>query len=299
MIYKQSVTRKNQTFLDAIADMSQLPKADVTTLIQIGGAYLKGKRHKQADTPLRPGVSVEVYYHAPIVKRDMVLDPKAIVHNGSGIVVVNKPSGMPTQGSRDRDDNCLYELLKRHLGGYVGLHHRLDQDTSGLICFTTDASLNSDVAELFSEKRVIKRYLALVRGPWPFNDHQTTVEMPIAPLREKGKPTIHVTSPQGKKAKTIITYLGEEHGLLLVEAQPVTGRTHQIRVHCQAIECPLVGDHLYGVVAAYGMKLHCGELSWPAYGKLPETSIRIPPPPIWQEQLPPSLAERCLNWGST
>lgn len=121
--------------------------------------------------------------------------------------------------------------------------HRLDAETSGVLLFVKNAGAVAAYTRLFEERRVEKIYWAVVQGA-P-KENEWTCELPLGPHpRKEGR--MRVDHRNGKEAQTHFRVLTRGQGKTLVEVQPITGRTHQIRVHLQAAGCPVLGDAWYG-----------------------------------------------------
>lgn len=121
--------------------------------------------------------------------------------------------------------------------------HRLDAETSGVLLFARSMGAVETLGDLFEDRRMSKRYLAVVHGT-PKQD-EWDCELKLGPEPERpGR--MRVDNRQGKPAKTFFRVLQHGERTSLVEARPVTGRTHQIRLHAVATQCPIVGDQLYG-----------------------------------------------------
>lgn len=207
--------------------------------------------------------------------------PLKIVFEDDDLLVVDKPAGMlahPTH--RDKSGTLLNALsfhLNRH-GGRVtrpGLVHRLDKETSGLILVAKTEKSHRVLCAHFRRKRVKKRYVALVSGT--VNPDQGLIEAPIGRyederfwgLKDDGKPSV-------TKFRTCERYRND---LTLLELEPVTGRTNQLRIHCAAIGHPIIGDTARGgaqfprlCLHAYGLGLH-----HPSSGEWTEFETAIPP----------------------
>ncbi|HEX2061078.1 MAG TPA: RluA family pseudouridine synthase [Thermoanaerobaculia bacterium] len=170
-----------------------------------------------------------------------------VIRETADWVAVNKPAGMPTQPTRERDRRSLEELLRvRYRGVYVV--HRIDTQTSGVVVFARTSEAAARLSELFASREVRKTYLAVAEGAI---EQETTIESPIG----------------GKDAHTIVRPLRKLDGCTLLEAEILTGRTHQIRIHLKSIERPVVGDRRYGsTMPAPRMLLHAWKLVHPYFG---------------------------------
>ncbi|CAM2007176.1 RluA family pseudouridine synthase [Acanthopleuribacter pedis] len=281
-----------QPFHQVVTTLTGLSNDQARLIITMGGAYLGKHRCKDPERAIRAGQAVQIYFRLPLVYEPIAFESAWIHRREKGLIVADKPAGLPTQGRRDADYLAFYECLKTYCGGYVGLHHRLDQDTSGLMLFTRDKSWNKDVGRLFSEQRIHKTYLAVAQGVWPKDaGPRLRVDAPILGKRT-ATGTCQVVAPAGKPAQTEFTLLAQREGLLLLRAKPITGRTHQIRVHAAHLGLPLWGDGLYGAPRDGGsFLLHCAGLRWPKTGRVPAGAPwSAPNSPAW-DTLPNPLRD--------
>lgn len=167
-----------------------------------------------------------------------------IVYEDDGLLVVDKPPGLAVHGGSGLNYGlieCLRQL--RPEDRYLELVHRLDRDTSGLILVARKPAVLRELHRLLRGDGVDKRYLALVYGRWPRSLRQ--VEAPLEKNHlQSGERMVRV-SREGKPSLTRFTVVESFADATLVEAQPVTGRTHQIRVHARHAGHPLLGDEKY------------------------------------------------------
>ena len=167
-----------------------------------------------------------------------------LCHRSERVVVVNKPSGMLVHRGWAQDDVVLVDLLHAQLGQRVWPIHRLDRGTSGAVLFALDAEAARTLSQRFEAGEVRKRYLALVRGHPAAGEH--LIDYSLRRVDHKSK--------QRQEAQTRVRVLdtavlegGPRGGLYaLMEAEPLTGRTHQIRRHLKHVAHPIIGDVRYG-----------------------------------------------------
>lgn len=165
------------------------------------------------------------------------------------VIAVNKPAGLPSQGTRDPRRSHLHAEVEKLIGKKVWLHHRLDKDTTGVILFSKSDKANFSLTEQFREHQVQKTYLALAKpGLVDISiGQEKAVELHMAPVKgERGIERMVVVKKGGWHSQTLFRKLAEGPDSILMEALPRTGRTHQIRVHLAHLRVPILGDFLYG-----------------------------------------------------
>jgi RluA family pseudouridine synthase len=164
-------------------------------------------------------------------------------------IVVEKPCGIPTAPTLDRKRENLFSIVQKFLGpgAYVGLHHRLDKDTSGIVLFTKTPEVNKAVTEMFQKHSIQKTYWAVCQKisqaearAWTVKNHLRSKKDRVLKIQK----TVAVKSG-GDYAETDFQILQSGTSLHLIEARPKTGRTHQIRVHLADSGWPIAGDPLY------------------------------------------------------
>ncbi len=216
---------------------------------------------------------------------------QALLYEDENLIFVNKPADFPVEqtitGNRANLHDALVDYLwKRNPSlrnpPYVGIMHRLDRTTSGLIMFTKTRAVNKEVSEIFQSHKLTKQYLAVVEAPrgnkacHPELDSGSrfTVEMFMGRLNGKSQQGKWGELPEsrgGQYSKTDFRVLKhlivEGRPCLLIECTLYTGRTHQIRVHLASRGLPILGDTLYGGAAAKRLYLHAKHLSFILNGK--------------------------------
>lgn len=190
--------------------------------------------------------------------------PLDIVYEDDDIIIVNKPSGMVVHTGNGNKDHTLVNALKSYtdklsdINGVerLGIVHRIDKDTSGLIIVAKTNKAHEILGQYFKEHSIKREYIALLCGIFP---HDTaTIEAPIG-RDEKNRLRMTVTPNNSKRAVTHLEVLKRyKAGFTLVKARLETGRTHQIRVHTKYIGYPVYNDPVYAnkSIGDFGQFLH-------------------------------------------
>lgn len=176
-----------------------------------------------------------------ISRRDAEFILSLVIYKDDNIIVLNKPSGLAVQGGTNtsRHVDGMLEALRFELNEKPKLVHRIDKDTSGVLVLARNRTWADRLTKAFREHTLPKTYLALVNS-CPKNP-AGEIKAPLEKCGEKS-----LVSPDGKPAATVYKTLDEVGSkFALVEASPLTGRTHQIRAHMEYIGCPIVGDDKY------------------------------------------------------
>jgi 23S rRNA pseudouridine1911/1915/1917 synthase len=190
--------------------------------------------------------------------------PLDVVFEDDWTIVVNKPAGMLTHPSHRENTGTLLNALAFHCNRdnarqiRPGLPHRLDKQTSGLIVVAKTPLAHRRLSASFMKKRVAKRYLALVEGV--IKKDEGTIEAPIGRCAE-----IKHWSVKSDGKHSVTRYWVKERyaDTTLIELEPVTGRTNQLRIHCESIGHPIVGDTKRGGREFHCLCLHAWNLAFP------------------------------------
>ena len=215
-----------------------------------------------------------------------------VIYEDNDIIVVNKPKGMVVHPANGNPDgtlvNAVLAMCKESLSGIggeirPGIVHRLDKDTSGLLIIAKNDEAHIKMSKQIQDRKVEKRYIALVRGNVP--DDDATIDMPIA--RSKTNRQKMAVDKNGKEAVTHFKVLKRYGKYTLIEVKIDTGRTHQIRVHMSYIGYPIIGDEVYSngknEFGVEGQMLHARFLKFkhPITGK--ELCLEAPIPEYFED----------------
>ena len=210
----------------------------------------------------------EVSNESDITPEDIPLD---IIYEDEYLMVVNKPSGMVTHPAPGNYHGTLVNALMHHcqtlssVNGDIrpGIVHRIDADTSGLLLIAKNDEVHNDLAKQISEKTVVRKYVCLVHGI--INEDSATIDAPIG-RDPKNRQKMAVTAENSKNAITHIKVLARYKDSTLIECRLETGRTHQIRVHMNYINHPVVNDPVYSNHKmddeSFGQMLHAKEIGF-------------------------------------
>ncbi len=167
------------------------------------------------------------------------------LYEDKGMIIVNKPSGLAVHGGSGVTLGLVEALRQIRQDPYLELVHRLDRETSGCIILAKKRSMLRQLhALLRGEGLVDKRYVALVKGVW--SRRRSSVVAPLKKNELQSGERVVIVDATGKPSRTEFELLESYKGCSLVRAKPITGRTHQIRVHALHAKHPLIGDDKYG-----------------------------------------------------
>ena len=190
-----------------------------------------------------------------------------ILYEKRGILVVDKIAGLATQPTRSKQEN-LYDLLLERFP-YVGLHHRLDQTTSGLLLFTTDKNNNASIATQIQKRSIQRLYTCVILG------------------KPKGNSGIWDVNIDNKHACTEWTCIKSSNTSSLLHIKLQTGRKHQIRIHANLNNIPILGDRRYGHAGRLAKRLclHAHQITFTDPSSQESITVKSPIPPEMQHYI--------------
>ncbi len=234
-----------------LRNLPGVPKTRVYRAVRKGEVRVNKGRAK-VENRLAAGDVVRV---PPLVVPDRKASPsvpgqwarrirEAVVLDQDGLMAINKPTGLAVHGGSGVNIGLIESLRKLYPEQrYLELVHRLDRDTSGLILVAKKASTLRELHGQLRGDSMDKRYLALVAGKWPA--HLKEIDAPLEKVSLKSGERMVRVSATGRRSRTAFRVVERFPGATLIEAKPITGRTHQIRVHAQHAGHPILGDAKY------------------------------------------------------
>ena len=248
---------------DAMAQLCPaISKSEARRIIDRGGCRINTGMVRVASRAVREGDVIDFGVMEAGRFRELLLPEEALLLENDSLIAVNKPAGVNTQRTPYQFKGTLEywvaEYFRRQgIAEPARVIHRLDRGTSGVMLFPKFKRAAAWLSSRFHDGEVDKRYLALVSGA---PDRETwDVDAPIGKIASARYGIV----TGGKAAHTRFRTLAVSGAHALVEAMPLTGRTHQIRVHLEHSGLPIVGDATYGIEPAARMMLHCRSLGFP------------------------------------
>ena len=256
--------------INTLNALRHLTKATSEKMVEESHIYLREKKIVRHQIFVKKGTVVSILSPDSLyAKMPFQLSSSHIVYEDSDIIVVDKPSGLSTQSTQTPGEDHLFAAVIAYLTeqtpsklAYVGLHHRLDRDTSGLVLMTKKSSANKSISDQFKDRKIKKNYLAIVQGEKP-TQSKWKVEAPISRLHGAKDFRFGINHKKGDEAVTLFNYVKSiDQNHHLIECQPITGRTHQIRIHLASCQVPIVGDRLYGIKSDKRLQLYAHNLQF-------------------------------------
>jgi 23S rRNA pseudouridine1911/1915/1917 synthase len=281
-----------------VTQLPDLSRSQLQNLIKNGQVQVNGNPVTKTGFLVENQHQVEIHLPEPVptdlVPEDIPLD---IVFENKDLMVINKPAGMVVHPAAGHSTGTLVHAALSHAPDMEGINgeqrpgvvHRLDKDTSGLIMIAKNDKAHRWLQNQFRDRKVRKVYLALVDGYPPTPTGR--IEAPIGRDSAMRRRMAVVSANKGRESITEYLTLERLNDFTYLEAHPLTGRTHQIRIHMAFLGCPIVGDTLYGhrhpTVPVKRHFLHAARLTVQLPGETEERTFEAP--------LPQEL-ETALRW---
>jgi len=241
--------------------------AEVRRLIETGKVSVNGGVQRETAARVAAGAQIELRMAAARHREGPRLPPGAIVHVDPHVVVVQKPAGISTVPYDENETGTLDELVRAELGrkeAPLGIVHRIDKETSGLVLFARNLAAKLDLKNQFRVHSVRRRYRAIVHG----SVADRTISSRLVQDRGDGRRGSTNNPTLGRQSVTHVFFREALHGATLIECRLETGRTHQIRIHLSEAGHPLVGERVYAknnphpTLAAPRLMLHALQLGF-------------------------------------
>lgn len=264
MILRKAVenNQNNLRLDDAIATLcAGVSKSEARRIIDRGGCTLNTALVRVASRSVKFGDIIEIGVMEAGRFQELKLQPGALLYEDGEFIAINKPAGINSQRTPYQLKGTLEYWVSEYFKAQgssepARVVHRLDRGTSGVMIFPKSRPAAARLSKQFQNGQVEKMYLALVSGTpekerWILNAPIGKVASARYGIVEGGKPAV-----------TEFQMVASYESISLIEARPLTGRTHQIRVHLASTRLPIVGDSTYGGNAAGRMMLHCSAMTF-------------------------------------
>lgn len=270
--------------------MKGVPKTRIYRCIRKGEVRVNGKRVKansrldMGDKVRIPPIRMSEAEHAVAGEGIRNRLEESVLFENEALLVINKPTGMAVHGGSGVSLGVIETLRQmRPESRYLELVHRLDKETSGCLMVAKKPKyLRSLQALLQNKKELGKHYVCVVQGRWP--KRKQAVKLPLTKHLLASGERVSRVQADGKACLTEYDVLEQDSQLSLLAVRPITGRTHQIRVHCAASGYPILGDEKYGAKEGdaklsdkvWRLMLHAERLDIPALHGLPKVVVEAP-----------------------
>lgn len=273
-----------------------VPRSHVYRLIRKGDVRVDGRRVKQTRKLLAgeqvriPAIRVQASEEVHVPDKLAIAAGRAVVFEHADFLIVNKPAGIAVHGGSGLAFGFIDALRQSLNEPKLDLAHRLDKATSGCLLVGRSLKANRELQDLFRQRVITKRYLALVDGCWPADI--TLVDAPLKKNVELAGERRVTVDPEGQTARTHFSVRQRFAQATLLDVELDTGRTHQIRVHARHSGHAIIGDVRYGdngtntrfkQAGLARLYLHSSELAFDWKGE--RISVEAPVGSEWEESL--------------
>ncbi len=284
------------------SELSKWTRSQIKNLIESGAVVLNNKQIKKPGVLIKPGSLLEI-----TLESDRRLDVEQwdieipVLYEDKSLIVINKPQGISMHPGAGHKDKTIVNAMAAYFSKDLlekdvraGVVHRLDKDTTGIVVLAKNVEIHHSLCQLFAKREIKKTYQALVMSTPRSKrivNKQDSGEIETMIARDpKSRTKMSVSKEDGKKALTSWLVKERMSYACLLEIDLKTGRTHQIRVHFNHVNSPIIGDITYGDFSALPLKLkkiaenfgrqalHASELAFkhPVNGKLIKLKAELP-----------------------
>jgi len=250
LIVPNSINMRLDKYLSE--NLDQLSRSKIQNLINDGKVMINGEQEKSSYR-LNGNESIVVYLdedETSINNHVAQEIPLTIIHEDDDILIIDKQAGLVVHPGTGMNDNTLLNGLLYYTSSLsdingpsrLGIVHRLDKDTSGIMVVAKTNSAHKYIAEQFEKRNIIKTYISLTWGIWEITEG--SIDNPIK--RKRSDPTVFTVDKTGRNAFTSYKVENSWRYISKVQFKPKTGRTHQIRVHSSFMGHPIISDNKYG-----------------------------------------------------
>ena len=250
LIVPNSINMRLDKYLSE--NLDQLSRSKIQNLINDGKVMINGEQEKSSYR-LNGNESIVVYLDEDETSTNNHVAqeiPLTIIHEDDDILIIDKQAGLVVHPGTGMNDNTLLNGLLYYTSSLsdingpsrLGIVHRLDKDTSGIMVVAKTNSAHKYIAEQFEKRNIIKTYKSLTWGIWEITGG--SIDNPIK--RKRSDPTVFTVDKTGRNAFTSYKVENSWRYISKVQFKPKTGRTHQIRVHSSFMGHPIISDNKYG-----------------------------------------------------